>query len=178
VLVQAGAVPPRPYRFHAAWRLPGAAPATVFDVLADPAGYVAWWPQVRRCEELGGPGDPAAIAGAPAPRRARLVCRSFLPYSLRFVVVAEHDDPGVGVLQAQVRGDLDGWIRWTVTADDEPGHRGTLVVLDQHVRTPAPLLRHLGRLARPALVWNHAWMLRSGRRGLLRHLEGGRSLTG
>lgn len=63
-------------------------------------------------------------------------------------------------------GDLEGWARWTLTADGPD----TLVRYDQTVDVRKPLLRWPAVPWRPFFRANHALMMRSGRRGLLAHL--------
>jgi hypothetical protein len=125
----------------------------VYDVLADLPSYPRWWPQVRSVERID---DDSA----------HVVCRSLLPYSLRFDMFRARDDRGAGVLEARLVGDLDGWARWTVRAADG----GAELLYEQQVTTPGPLLRSLARVGRPVLELNHAWMMRRGRRGLTRAL--------
>ena len=140
------------YRFVSRWSLPVSS-HVVYDVLADLATYPEWWPQVRSVEGVN-------------ENWARVVCRSLLPYSLRFDMFRARDDRQAGVLEARLIGDLDGWARWTVRASS---HRADLLY-EQHVTTPGWLLRAIGRHGRPLLELNHAWMMRSGQRGLARRL--------
>ena len=140
------------YRFVETWRVDVPAPV-VYDVLADIGSYPEWWPQVRSVERIGD--DTASV-----------VCRSLLPYSLKFAMVRARDDRHAGVLEARLMGDLDGWARWTLLTAE----RSTVLLYEQHVTTPGPLLRALARLGRPALELNHAWMMRAGRLGLQQRL--------
>jgi hypothetical protein len=136
------------YRFKEHWHLPAPVDA-VYEVLADLASYPQWWPQVRSVEGIDGDG-------------ARLVCRSVLPYSLRFDALRGREDRAAGILEARLAGDLVGFSRWTV----RPHPAGTELVYDQHVTTPRGALKWLAPAARPLLVLNHQWMMRSGRKGL------------
>jgi hypothetical protein len=141
------------YRFRERWPL--AAPVdTVFDVLLDLPGYPRWWPQVRSVVQVD-------------DDTARLVCRSALPYSIRFDALRSREDRAAGVLEAKLVGDLSGWSRWTISSTTS----GTDLLYEQQVITPRELLRRLALVARPALLANHAWMMRSGRQGLERHLR-------
>jgi hypothetical protein len=145
------------YRFREHWHLP-AQVDTVYDILVDLASYPQWWPQVRSVEGIDQDG-------------ARLVCRSALPYSLRFDALRGREDREAGVLEARLVGDLVGFSRWIV----RPHAYGTELVYEQHVTTPRGVLRWLAPIARPVLVLNHAWMMRCGRKGLetrLRHTRG------
>jgi hypothetical protein len=128
-----------------------------YDVLADLASYPTWWRQVRSVERID---DDSA----------RVVCRSLLPYTLRFDMFRVVEDRAAGVLEARLAGDLDGWARWTVRADRSRG--GAALHFEQQVTTPSPLLRRLATIGRPSLERNHDWMMWSGQRGLQRRLGG------
>ncbi|BCM71401.1 MULTISPECIES: SRPBCC family protein [Streptomyces] len=141
------------YRFRSLWSLP-APPDVVYGVLGRPEDYPRWWPQVRAVTRLDG------ATGV-------IVIRSVLPYSLTSTVRKTRRDPAAGVLEVTLSGDIDGWARWTVTADGS----GTLARYDQEVRVRKPLLRRLAVPGRPLFRLNHRLMMRAGRRGLLRHLE-------
>ncbi|MEU2063498.1 SRPBCC family protein [Streptomyces sp. NPDC013455] len=141
------------YRFLSLWTLP-APPAVVHAVLARPQDYPRWWPQVRAVTRLDGTTGVITI-------------RSALPYSLTATLRETRRDPVAGVLEVALSGDIDGWARWTVTADGP----GTLARYEQEVRVHKPLLRRLAVVGRPLFRLNHRLMMRAGRRGLRRHLE-------
>lgn len=138
------------YRFDERWSVPSGRDV-VFDLLADLAAYPAWWPQVR------------AVARVDDDT-AHVVARSLLPYSLDMVLTRVVEDREAGVLEARLSGQLDGWCRWTLR--DAAAH--TDVEYEQEVTTPGRLMSAASAVARPVLVANHAWMMRGGRRGLLR----------
>lgn len=145
------------YVFRSEWRVPGAAPADVFAVLADVESYSDWWPQVRRTRRID------ATSG-------EVVCRSLLPYDVTFVMHREVEDAATGVLRARMTGDLTGTSQWTVTAEGD----ATLAVFDENVSVGKAMLRAAGRLLRPALRFNHDAMMRSGEKGLRGYFaEGG-----
>jgi hypothetical protein len=96
----------------------------------------------------------------------QLRCRSLLPYDLVMVLAREIEDPVARVLRARLDGDLRGSSQWTVSADGD----GTLAVFDEDVVVAKSAVRLAGRLARPVLTFNHDRMMRSGERGLRRHL--------
>ena len=141
------------YVFRSEWHLP-ADPDRVYAVLADVAGYPAWWPQVRATERL----DDTS---------GRLTCRSLLPYDLTFVMHREVEDPAARVLRARMEGDLSGTSQWTVTSDGA----GSVAVFDEDVAVGSGLLRAAGRLFRPVLRFNHDLMMRAGEKGLREHLR-------
>ncbi|MET9802089.1 SRPBCC family protein [Streptomyces sp. NPDC006368] len=143
------------YRFRSVWKLP-APPDTVYAALAEPDTYPRWWPQVRRAVRLD-------------QHRGVARLRSFLPYDILVTVTEGRSDPHARVLEAALDGDLEGWLRWTVTADGVDGARARY---DQEVEVRQPLMRGLALPGRPFFVANHALMMRAGRRGLAAHLRG------
>jgi hypothetical protein len=140
------------YVFRTEWRI-DAAPDAVYAALADVAGYPAWWHEVRETVELG-------------PESGRIRCRSLLPYDLTMVLTRELVDADARVLRARLEGDLNGTSQWHVT----PNGHGSVAVFDEDVRVGKAMVRAAGRLARPVLTFNHDRMMRSGERGLRRHL--------
>ncbi|MFI8168525.1 SRPBCC family protein [Streptomyces sp. NPDC085931] len=140
------------YRFRSLWPLP-APPAAVYEVLQRPEDYPRWWRQVREVTRLD---DTTGV----------IRIRSVLPYDMTFTAREVRRDPGAGVLEIAVFGDIEGRARWTVT----PRGTGSLARYDQVVSVTKPLLRRFAVPGRPVFRANHALMMRSGRRGLLRHL--------
>lgn len=142
------------YRFHSVWRL-NAPPEEVYRVLRDIDRYPLWWPEVRSVDRV----DDGTV---------RIVARSFLPYDLSFLSTASRQDPRAGVLETAMRGDLEGFSRWTIAADGA----GTRAVFAEEVTARKRLLRSLALIARPFFQLNHAVMMRHGRRGLPVYLAG------
>ncbi|MEW1752391.1 SRPBCC family protein [Streptomyces angustmyceticus] len=143
------------YRFRSVWLL-DAPPAVVYAVLERAEAYPRWWPQVRAVDPIDDRSGTARF-------------RSLLPYDLTVVVSERVRDPGSGVLEIGMRGDLAGWARWTVV----PGAGGTRAVFEQDVEVRKPLLRRFALLGRPVFAANHALMMRAGRRGLAAWLARG-----
>ncbi|KIZ17437.1 SRPBCC family protein [Streptomyces natalensis] len=143
------------YRFRSEWLL-AAPPAVVYAVLERAESYPRWWPQVREVTPLD---EHSGLARF----------RSRLPYELSVVATERMRDPGAGVLEITLRGDLGGWARWTI----RPGHGGTRVLFEQDVEVCKPLLRCLALPGRPLFRLNHALMMRGGRRGLAAWLARG-----
>ncbi|MFD4598517.1 SRPBCC family protein [Streptomyces sp. NPDC058464] len=141
------------YRFRSLWPLPVPL-TTVYEALRTVDEYPRWWPQVRAVNQLD---DTVAV----------LTIRSFIPYDLTFTAREARRDPEAGVLEISMTGDIEGWARWTITPDGT----GTLARYDQVVDVNKPLLRRLAPLGRPFFRLNHRLMMRSGRRGLLGHLQ-------
>jgi hypothetical protein len=142
------------YRFHTVWDLPADPPA-VLAALERAEDYPRWWPQVREAHATG-------------PGTGRLRFRSLLPYDLVVTVRATRRDPAAGILEAELRGDLEGHARWTV----RPHGTGTRVHYDQDVTVTRPLMRRLAVPGRPLFRANHALMMRAGHRGLTALLRG------
>lgn len=142
------------YRFVSIWDLP-APPDAVFEILGRADDYPRWWPQVREVTSVDGTSGTTRI-------------RSFLPYDLVMTVRERRRDPGAGVIEATLGGDLDGWVRWTVT----PHGGGCRAVYEQEVDVRRRLMRILAVPGRPVFRANHALMMRAGRRGLVARLEG------
>jgi ribosome-associated toxin RatA of RatAB toxin-antitoxin module len=141
------------YVFATTWRFEHDADA-VYGALADVAEYPSWWPQVRAARRLEeGVGE--------------LRCRSLLPYDLTFVMRRDVEDAEQRVLAARLEGDLNGTSRWTVT----PGDTGCTAVFDEDVEVGSGMLRAAGRIARPALRFNHDLMMRAGHKGLRAWLD-------
>jgi ribosome-associated toxin RatA of RatAB toxin-antitoxin module len=141
------------YTFRSEWRI-DADPDEVYATLQDVESYPSWWPQVVGAKWLGD--DSGEVR-----------CRSLLPYELSFVIHREVEDPDAHVLRARLDGDLAGFSQWTVTARDG----ASVAVFDEEVDVRKRLVRAAGRLARPALRFNHDLMMRAGEKGLRRKLH-------
>ncbi|MFD8724250.1 SRPBCC family protein [Streptomyces sp. NPDC059629] len=141
------------YRFLSRWPLPFGTTA-VFRALERVEDYPDWWPQVRSVTRLN---DTTGV----------ITIRSVLPYDMTFTARETRRDPEAGVLEIEMSGDIKGWARWTVTADGA----GTLARYEQVVDVEKPLLRRLAVPGWPFFRLNHRLMMRSGRRGLLGHLQ-------
>ncbi|AYC42657.1 SRPBCC family protein [Streptomyces griseorubiginosus] len=141
------------YRFRSLWALP-AKPAAVYDALERAEDYPRWWPQVREVRRLD---DTSGL----------ITIRATLPYDLVFTAREVRRDREAGVLEIAMEGDLEGWARWTLTADGE----GTLARYDQVTEVNKPLLRRFAVPGRPVFLANHRLMMRAGRRGLVAYLE-------
>jgi uncharacterized protein YndB with AHSA1/START domain len=142
------------YAFRSEWHL-DAPPADVYAVLHELADYPAWWPEVRRSEQV-------------ADQAFTLTCRSTLPYDLVFTTTQSRQDPEAGVLEANLAGDLDGFSRWTITASGP----GATAVFEEEVEATKRSLRVLAPVARPAFRANHTLMMRHGQAGLRTYLAG------
>ena len=139
----------RRFTFSASWQVP--APAErIRDLVLDLERYPEWWPEVRAVASLG-------------PDTARVLCRSALPYTLDLVLEAVSRD--LPTLEVALGGDLDGWVRWTLTPEDG----GTRMEFEQEVEVSG-LLVPASYAARPLLAWNHHRMMADCEAGLHRRL--------
>jgi hypothetical protein len=145
------------YQFRTTWHL-SAAPNDVYAVLERLADYPLWWPQVRTVTPRG-------------DETYELVCKSSLPYELRFTTKQTARDADARILEASMTGDLDGFSRWTISSAPQ----GTSAVFEEEVVATKPLLRRLELVARPAFKANHTKMMRDGERGLRTYLAGYRA---
>ncbi|NUT50673.1 MAG: polyketide cyclase [Saccharothrix sp.] len=136
------------YRFRSVWSVE-VPPARAFEVLADLGSYPRWWREVRAARQVG-------------EAAAELRCRSVLPYDLVFEAHHSAKEPELGLLRADLVGDLDGTASWLILPDGA----GSRLVYDQEVVVRKRLLRALAPVGRPLLRINHELMMRSGRRGL------------
>lgn len=141
------------FRFRTQWSLP-AKPAAVYAALERAEEYPRWWPQVREVRRLD---DTTGL----------ITIRAVLPYDLVFTAREVRRAPEAGVLEIAMAGDLDGWARWTITADGD----GSLARYEQVTEVNKPLLRRLAVPGRLVFRANHRLMMRAGRRGLVAHLE-------
>ena len=148
------------YVFRSDWVVPASQPV-VFETLAKLDEYPSWWREVRNTRPID-------------EQTCELEIRSSLPYSLHMTAPHSRKDATEGVLEARLSGDLVGHSRWTMT----PGPAGgTALTFSEEVEVTRPLLRRLS-FARPAFRWNHTLMMRSGERGLRRHLTEGQLSAG
>lgn len=141
--------------FRHSWTVP-ADPSATFAALADLAHYPRWWPQVR------------AVASISADD-AHVLIRSAAPVTLELDMHREVVDERSGVLATVLDGDLVGWARFTLHPDG-PGR--TRARYDQEVILAKAPLSHAPAFLHPLMRLNHAWMMRSGERGLARALRG------
>lgn len=118
--------------------------------MAEVGNYPLWWPQVRAVARI----DDIS---------ARVVIRSFLPYRLECVATSDVQDRAAGRLVARLSGAIEGTSSWTLS--QEGVH--TVMHYAQDVDTPHWPLR-AARTFRWLPEMNHAWMMRSGERGLRR----------
>lgn len=143
------------YRFESLWRAAGD-PRTAWLVLREVPSYPQWWPEIREVVRT-------------ETRAALVSIRSVLPYTLRLELRPTREDLDAGVLEVAIRGDLEGFSRFTIR---EVAPCRLELRFEEHVRVTVPWLVRMGAFARPLLRWNHARMMRNGERGLRVFLAG------
>ena len=148
-------MPANEYHFITRWRVEGTC-GEIADVLDDPVALERWWPSVYlRVEELA-PANPRGVG-----RRARLLTKGWLPYTLRWELeIVEQRYPHGFSLVAS--GDFEGRGVWTFEQD------GPFVdiVYDWRISAEKPLLRSLSFLLKPLFEANHRWAMAQGEESL------------
>ena len=148
-------MPANEYHFITRWRVEGTC-GEIADVLDDPVALERWWPSVYlRVEELA-PANPRGIG-----RRARLLTKGWLPYTLRWELetVEQRYPHGFSLVAS---GDFEGRGVWTFEQD------GPFVdiVYDWRISAEKPLLRSLSFLLKPLFEANHRWAMAQGEESL------------
>ena len=138
------------FSFHTRWEVAAEADA-VQQVLVDLERYPEWWPQVVAVAKID-------------DDRARVLCRSRLPYTLDLVLTAVHREPRL--LESRIDGDLVGTALWRL--DDLGG--STRVDYTQDVDVTHRVLRPLTRVMRRPMEWNHTRMMAGCLTGLQQRL--------
>ena len=116
--------------------------------------FQEWWPWLRSFSTDG---------GIEAGSRWRCEVAPPLPYVVRFTInfdrVTKHE-----LAEATVVGDVRGDAQLRLT--EVPGG-GTRVRLTSRLEPANPLLKGVGRVARPLVSWGHDWVLDQGQRQFL-----------
>jgi hypothetical protein len=123
----------------------------LWERLSSVEEYTQWWPWLRRFDPVGGFNEGARWHCEVAPP---------LPYVLRFSVHIDHIEPGRGA-RASVHGDVTGDAVLSVGGG---GNGSSTARLRSQLAPANPVLRRVGRLARPVVEWGHDWVLDQGRR--------------
>jgi hypothetical protein len=128
-----------PFRFDRAWTFP-VPPERFWATINDTGRYREWWPWLREFD------------GAPLERgiTARCVIQAPLPYALDLLITVDDVVPETSV-DVRISGDLVGPARLEVAPDGD----GCSARLNWSLRLEDRWLRHVARVARPAMVWAH-----------------------
>jgi len=150
----------RQYRFLTTWLLESPR-EPVFDLLWDSARWPEWWPGVIEATEL----EAGDLDAGGAGRRGRYEWRSFVPYPVRFEVVATRIERPA-LLEGEATGELEGVGRWRLF--EQQG--ATAVLYEWNVRTTKRWMNLIGPVAAPVFRWNHDYVMRGGGGGIAREL--------
>ena len=148
------------YSFLTTWLL-DAPVEPVWDAIYDTDAWPAWWPGVRRVEELVARG-PDGVGGV-----SRFTLRSVLPYDLVFDMRSVRVER-YRLLEGVASGELTGTGRWRFFTQPS----GTAVIYEWDVSTTATWMNLLAPVARPLFSWNHDRVMRAGSRGLADRVGG------
>ena len=147
------------YSFLTTWLLESPR-KPVWDAVHDQAAWPEWWRGVEVAEEVSRPPDGADVGTV-----SRTVWRGLLPYRVSFEVLTTRVERP-SLLEGRASGDLDGVGRWRLYE----GGGVTAVLYEWDVRTTKPWMNRLAPFIRPALEWNHDWVMVRGGEGLAAHL--------
>ena len=159
-------MPANDYAFLTHWRVQATA-AEVYDVLANGADLVRWWPSVYLAAEEVQPGDKDGVG-----RVIALTTKGWLPYILRWQFrVTEARRPTGFALEAQ--GDFVGQGVWTFRQDGA----WVDITYDWRIRADKGILRYLSFMMKPLFAANHRWAMARGEESLKLELQRRRART-
>ena len=132
----------------------------VWNEIADPLDWPAWWPSMDRVEEI----EPGDAQGLGAVRRYTV--KGALPYRVSFDMRTTVIDAGQRI-EGVASGDVQGRGCWTFSADEKTTH----VRYDWIVETTKRWMILLAPVMRPLVAWNHHLVMRRGQDGLAARLR-------
>lgn len=155
-----------PFRSDRTWQF-DLAPDELWDRIASCERYPDWWPWLRSFDPSTGLTTGACWRCEVSPP---------LPYMVRFTVHIESIDRSRrgGRITASVAGDVRGGAELCI----DPDGSGATARLRSALEPANPLLRGVGRVARPAIEWGHDWVLDEGRRQFVAALGGTEGAAG
>ncbi len=154
------------YHFITHWQVQGSV-REVFEILADAAGLVRWWPSVYLEVQQVQPGDERGVG-----KVVSLYTKGWLPYTLRWQFrVTQAHPPGGFSLEAW--GDFVGRGVWTL----EQAGPWVNITYDWRIRADKPLLRYLSFIFKPIFAANHRWAMAKGEESLRLELARRRART-
>ena len=131
----------------------------IFDVLARPEGWPAWWPYLHSVVRVS-PGSAQGIGAV-----WRYTWSSRLPYRLTFEMTTTASRRPE-LIDATASGELRGTGRWRLSR----GASASRVRYEWIVTTGKRWMNELAPLLAPVFRWNHDQVMAAGGRGLARHL--------
>jgi hypothetical protein len=150
-----------PFRSDRSWRF-DLGPDELWDRIASVEAYPEWWPWLRSFRPSGG-----------LEHGSRWHCEVSppLPYVVRFTVYIQRIERARAGRRVDAR--VDGDIRGEATLHLDADGDGTSARLRSALEPANPLLRSVGKVARPAVEWGHDWVLDEGRRQFVDALRAG-----
>jgi hypothetical protein len=143
------------YHIVSHWRVRGT-PEEAFDVITDAEGLPRWWPAAFT-DSLGiQSGDETGEA-----KVVRLESRGFLPYLLRWHVVADEVERPTRLVN-KVWGDFEGVGTWTLRQSGD----WTELDHDWRIQVHMPLVSLLSPIFKPLFTANHRWAMARGEQSL------------
>jgi hypothetical protein len=146
---------PRPFASDREWSFPEP-PDALWERIRAVDRYCHWWPWLRAF-------DPGT--GLEPDARWHCEVAPPLPYVVRFTIDFDRVEHGRRA-ETTVDGDITGRAVLTL---DELGDAGTRARLVSQLAPANPVLRTVGRMARPVVEWGHDWVLDQGRHQFVRH---------
>jgi len=132
----------------------------VWNEIADPLDWPAWWPSMERVDEL----EPGYEAGIGAVRRYTV--KGALPYRVSFDMRTTVVDPHRRI-EGEAAGDVQGRGVWKVSANDKT----TQLRYEWTVDVSKGWMVLLSPIMRPLFAWNHHFVMRRGLQGLTERLR-------
>jgi Polyketide cyclase / dehydrase and lipid transport len=131
----------------------------VWQALNHPEQWPGWWRAVKRVEAIA-EGDATGLGAV-----RRFTWGTALPYQIDLELTVSRVET-MRVLEARVRGELDGIGRWTIAPEGTRTH----VRYDWEIVLTKPWQRACAPLLRPVFGWNHRVVMGWGYEGLCKHL--------
>jgi len=132
----------------------------IWNEIADPLDWPAWWPSMVRVEELE-PGDEAGLGAV-----RRYTVKGALPYHVSFDMRTTIVDPHRRI-EGEAAGDVQGRGVWTFSEHDNTTH----VRYEWTVDVSKDWMVLLSPIMRPLFAWNHHFVMRRGLQGLTERLR-------
>lgn len=138
----------RPFTSDRRWCF-GVEPHELWTTISRTEDFRRWWPWLRRLDA-----DGLKTGG-----RWQCLVQPPLPYAVRFTIDLDLVEEA-RLAEATVSGDIRGSARLDVVPTDDGCEARLISSLEPH----SPVLRGVGRVARPVIAWGHDWVLDQGAR--------------
>jgi hypothetical protein len=147
------------YSFQSVWNIPESR-AKVWQVMTSPPfSWDKWWPQLHDIRNM-------KVAADLEGTSFSCTWKAPLGYSLH-----SHITIGEAVKENQVKLHVNGDLLGVVTCILSAESGSTRVDIDWQVETTLRWMNRLTPVLRPVFLWGHHYVMRSGERGLRKHLQ-------